>query len=242
MDNQKSYYAIIPANVRYNEKLTPNAKLLYWEITALCNEKWFCRANNQYFSDLYKKSKVSISKRISQLESYWYIETEIIYKSDSQEILNRYITIIKNPTKEKLSRPTKEKFKDNNNTDINNTINNIIINNNTENPKKSGNSDINNLIQTIKDKVKEYWLAYDNTQERKFARHILVWKDFWNFAESIWKSRDELCISVINASIQINYFRGPCTGPKSIYKLYSDVYNQRMSKRWWWNQSNVLVI
>ena len=70
----KSYYAIIPANIRYDKRLTANAKLLYGEITALCNEKGYCWARNSYFSELYGVSKTSISNWISQLVEYNYIE------------------------------------------------------------------------------------------------------------------------------------------------------------------------
>lgn len=122
-DVHKSYYAIIPANIRYDTSVTPNAKLLYGEITALCNERGYCWANNEYFANLYGVSKVSISKWISQLVESGYINSIIEYKEGTKEILNRYLTIVNDPIKEKFNTPIKEKFKDNN-TLINNTSNN----------------------------------------------------------------------------------------------------------------------
>ena len=53
----KSYYAIIPANVRYDRRLCPSAKLLYGEVTALCNEKGYCWA--QYIYKVTQKSQKS---------------------------------------------------------------------------------------------------------------------------------------------------------------------------------------
>ena len=46
------YFAIIPGNIRYDKTLCPNAKLLYGEITSLCNKKGHCWASNSYFSKL----------------------------------------------------------------------------------------------------------------------------------------------------------------------------------------------
>jgi hypothetical protein len=90
---QRNYYAIIPANVRYDKDLTPNAKLLYGEITALCNEKGFCWAGNQYFADLYQKDKSTIARWLKQLEDKEYITREVIYKEGSREIESRYMRI-----------------------------------------------------------------------------------------------------------------------------------------------------
>ena len=119
----KSYYAIIPANVRYDAKLKDKAKLLYGEITALCNEKGYCWATNDYFANLYGVSKTTISLLIKNLIEGGYLESQIVYKEGTKEILNRYLSIVKDPIKENLNTPIKEKLKDNN-TSINNTFNN----------------------------------------------------------------------------------------------------------------------
>ena len=73
-----NYYAIIPANIRYDKTLSGNEKLLYGEITALSNKFGYCNASNAYFSDLYSKHKDTISDWISKLKQRGYIKTEII--------------------------------------------------------------------------------------------------------------------------------------------------------------------
>jgi len=104
MGTVKSYYAIIPATVRYDKNLPDGAKLLYGEITALCNQEGFCWASNQYFADLYGKSKNTISRWIALLEKLGYIIRNIRYKTDSKEVDARCITICDTP-QQKCSDP-----------------------------------------------------------------------------------------------------------------------------------------
>ena len=138
----KSYFAIIPASVRYDRRLTPNAKLLYGEITALCNEKGYCWAHNSYFAELYEVSTRSISKWINQLIEYGYIFSEITYKDGKKEIEARKLKIINvetsippmeqkfhTPIEQNFHTPMEQKFADNN------TYNNNTYNNNTHIPK-----------------------------------------------------------------------------------------------------------
>ena len=145
----KSYYAIIPANVRYDPDLTPNAKLLYGEITALTNEKGYCWASNKYFADLYKVTDRTVRSWISSLITNGYIISDLIFKENSKEVEARYLKLIdgsmeetpgKNlptPTEEnfhtsgkKLPEPMEENFLDNNTTNTTleyTTISNDIV-------------------------------------------------------------------------------------------------------------------
>jgi len=122
---RKSYYAIIPADVRYDKDLTPNAKLLYAEITSLCNEKGYCWATNKYFAELYNVTIISVSKWVRELQEKGYIESQVVYAENTKQIIGRHITLPtllnKNliPIKEKFNIPIKEKF-NNNNKDFNN--------------------------------------------------------------------------------------------------------------------------
>lgn len=100
--DEPNYFAIIPANVRYDKNLRDKAKLLYGEITALCNKEGVCWAKNEYFADLYDVTKTTVSTLIKNLIDNGYIKSKLIYKEGTKEILNRYLSIVKDPIKKNL--------------------------------------------------------------------------------------------------------------------------------------------
>lgn len=83
--NQPSYYAIIPANVRYDKALPAGAKLMYGEITALSNAKGYCFASNGYFAELYGCTPQAISKWIKALEAGGYVKIKYVGEPGKQE-------------------------------------------------------------------------------------------------------------------------------------------------------------
>lgn len=128
-NDKANYFSIIPANVRYDKGLRDKAKLLYGEITALCNKEGYCWASNKYFADLYGVSKTTISTLIKELADRGYINLNIkrnqkneieyrqIFVTPISKNLNTYLKNFKYP----ISKNLKE-----NNTSINNTYNNSI--------------------------------------------------------------------------------------------------------------------
>lgn len=87
-ESKPSYYAVLPAIIRYDKELTPNAKLLYAEITCLCNEKGYCWATNKYFSTLYSVSDRTIQYLLKQLSEKKYIKVEIIENTNRKIFIN----------------------------------------------------------------------------------------------------------------------------------------------------------
>lgn len=93
MNEKPGYYAIISADVRYHEKLSDGAKLLYGEITALSNKNGYCWASNDYFSRLYSVSISTIKRRLQALEKLGFIKRIVKYKEGTTEVEKRFISI-----------------------------------------------------------------------------------------------------------------------------------------------------
>lgn len=95
MDEKPNYYAIIPANVRYDENLKLGEKMMYGEITALSKKNGICYASNNYFARLYQVSPQAISKWIKTLERRKYIT--IAYEKEGKAITRRSISMVSTP-------------------------------------------------------------------------------------------------------------------------------------------------
>ena len=108
MDDEKpSYYSIITADVRYDERLKPNEKLLYSEITALSNKYGYCTATNSYFSKLYRADKSTVSRWVSHLEKCGYVQVE--QTRNGKQIVQRKIYPVATPLLTKKSIPYVQK-------------------------------------------------------------------------------------------------------------------------------------
>lgn len=149
---QINYYAIIPANVRYDTSLPANAKLLYGEITALCNKEGYCWATNDYFAKLYNCGKQAVSRWLSKLKEQGYIDIEMVYKGGSKQIDYRYIKICEYPIVKNANTPIVKNAKENNTSSFNITLNN------KKERKKSGYDEVLSAISD--DSLKDLYLEY----------------------------------------------------------------------------------
>ena len=78
MADKPSFYSILTADVRYDERLSFFARVLYSDITAMCNVKGYCSAGNEHFADKFKQSKRTVSGTIARLAELGYLRVEVI--------------------------------------------------------------------------------------------------------------------------------------------------------------------
>ena len=110
----RSYYAVIPANVRYDKRVPPMARLLYGEITALCNDRGYCWASNAYFAELYDTAERTVRRWIEALVEAEHITSEV---DRTPEGTTRKLRIVGDRGADKIVRPGGDKIVRHNNTD-----------------------------------------------------------------------------------------------------------------------------
>jgi len=179
MKEKPNYYAIIPAEVRYSKALIPNAKLLYAEITALCNMNGKCTASTEYFCRLYEVSKVSVQKWLKNLEDNNHISRVNKYKLHSKQIECRVITLV--------NVPSKEKFTDNTNINITNT--NLTDSNKKALFKKPTLVEVKNYCILRKNNIEaEAFIDFYESKGWQIGKEIMK---SWKACVRTWESREK---------------------------------------------------
>ena len=77
MSDKPGYYGIMPATVRYSKKINSFCKVLFTDITALCNKNGFCNAKNSTLADWHGVSDSTISKSITMLSKAGFLKVVI---------------------------------------------------------------------------------------------------------------------------------------------------------------------
>lgn len=225
MLEKPNYYAIIPADIRYDKTLKDKAKFLYAEITALCNKDGYCFASNKYFAELYGVRKETISRLLNDLKNKGYIEIKIEYDETTKAIKRRLIyllTKISIPIDQTINEPIDQKVKENN-TSINNTINILVDFYNEldkfQKVKKITKKRKLKIINRLKD------VGYENIIK---AFELAAQSDFLtgNVKNSRWKAdfdwfveNDTNCIKVLEG--KYSNTNKPLTGRRSLpYTLF----------------------
>lgn len=83
-NNKPNNFSVVPAAVLLNDTITDKAKILYSEISALCNKKGYCWATNDYFEKLYECSKITVIRAINALKENGYIK---VIRKNRQRII-----------------------------------------------------------------------------------------------------------------------------------------------------------
>ena len=95
---QKNYVRV-PTEVRSDKNLSANEKLMYGEISALCAQKGYCWANNNYFANMFDVNRRTVVRWVNHLEQCGYIAKDLHFRDVSMKNVKRRITIADPSTK-----------------------------------------------------------------------------------------------------------------------------------------------
>lgn len=188
---QPGYWAVIPANIRYDRQLTTTAKLLYAEISSMAQVNGYCWATDKYFADLFICSVSTITRSIRSLADGGYIRIE---KTSNIRGLERRIFCGVYPAKGGIVK----------NDD---TLDDIVKNDDTPIVK---NDDTPPSTHINRNNKRENTRARENEHSRKASREVQT--VFQRFVEEQKAEPTKLLISLMDFADSRRNLKKPMTG------------------------------
>lgn len=122
--SRPAYWAVLPAQVRYDAQLPAAAKLIYAEISALTEKTGFCFASNEYLTSLFQISERTLQRHLNALRDRGYIQITDGDGGAGRRKIYAGVNPLANPDKNDGVTPTKlSPNPDKNVTHINKSIN-----------------------------------------------------------------------------------------------------------------------
>ena len=208
-----NYYVVLPAQILHDNQLTPLARLIYGELSALANINGYAWISNQKLAEKYEVSLRTINNSLSSLKDYGYIRTELFYKKNSKEVERREIYIEPYENKcmtpmqktaggscKKLQEPPEKNCTDNNT--INNTVNNYSNSNYINNKE-------NSFEKSESGNLKELALIFEKEMGTISPTAIEELRA-WVFDDKYDLEMIKLALkeAVLNRKVTLNYIKG----------------------------------
>lgn len=202
------------------------------------------KTQQRYLKELVNHWLISVDRKWLPAKNYYKINDEIIYKlliweTSMDKVSTQYSTECPDYSYNSKNDTKKSSLKEDSDTvtlSIDDDVDIFITNLPAVKEKKEKSSakkerkeywdkDINHLIRRLKDECDGLNIAYDKTDDRMFAHHILTGKEYWEFCEKIHMSREWFAVFILNMSNQKQLYTTACAWPKSIYQNYPKVFN-----------------
>ena len=168
--NEPSYWAVVPAPVRYDTAIPANAKLLYAELSSLANKEGFCFPGNAYLAECFSLTDTSIRRLLKALSDRGYIRVKVFRDERTQAVLSREIYVGINPaanaqtSAQKCAEVSRQKSADpsaqkcsafNRKNNLNKSINNPPIS-----PQGDKRADLVKVCQWNEERFLRFWDFY----------------------------------------------------------------------------------
>lgn len=221
-ENIKDGYAICFNRWLFDDRIRAQLPLLLL-ISSLSAKEGYCYASNQYFAEKFKTSSVTVSKWISELKKYGYIETED--EKFGAVVTNRKIRIVDLAVKEnfngdyrKVNPAVKENFNGYNM--CNNTSHNITSQEYYK-PLKSSSLSLANAREAKKQEAFKI-PPFINPE---------IWKNFETMRKQIRKPMSERAKKLIVSKLQsLGEDKANEILDQSIVNCWQDVYPLKTGK------------